>query len=100
MLAEDPDPAATSILLTASERNCASGQAMGDRFNDPQVVETTTRIAIVLSAQPLTGAQDCPGNPYRDVQIELDAPVGDREIVDGRNVGVELVPHLLALLDG
>lgn len=100
MLAEELDPTATSLVLTASERGCASGRAMGDRFNEPQVVETATRIAIVLSVQPLSGAQDCPGNPFLDVQIELDAPVGDREIVDGRSVGVELVPHLVALLDG
>ena len=100
VLVEDPNPAATSILLTASERGCASGRAMGDRFNDPQVVETATRIAVVLSVQPLTGDQDCPGNPSLDVRIELDAPLGDREVVDGRSVGVDLVPHLVALLDG
>lgn len=100
MLTEDPDPAATSILLTATELTCTGGTAMGDRFNDPQVVETATQIAIVLSAQPLGGFQTCPGNPYLDVTIELDAPVGDREIVDGRSVGVDLVPHLVALLDG
>ena len=33
--------------------------------------------------EPVSGAAECPGNPWFPVTVELDAPLGDRTVVDG-----------------
>jgi hypothetical protein len=77
----------TEIQVTATERECASGEAMGDRLLDPQVVETDDVVWIALAAVQPTGSQTCPSNPSTEVVIELDEPLGDREIRDGLVIG-------------
>ena len=79
----------TMIQLLASEVECVSGEAMGDRFNEPVVVETETQVLITMTAtQPEGDFFDCSGNPYESVEIALAAPLGDRELRDGSmNIG-------------
>lgn len=78
------DPASTMIHLLATERECASGQAMGGRLRSPQVVITSREVRITLAADPPPGDyQTCQGNPEQSVTIELGMPLGDREVVDG-----------------
>jgi hypothetical protein len=38
---------------------------------------------VTLAVVPRTGAQDCQGNPDTPFTLELDAPLGDRELLDG-----------------
>ena len=83
------DPADTTIHLLATERECASGQAMGDRLRPPHVVITNGEVRITLAADPLPG--DCPSNPEQPVVIELGTPLGDRAVVDGLTVLGDLV---------
>lgn len=79
-----PGPESTSIDLLATERDCVSGEAMGDRFRDPVVLETDTAVLISMTATPPSGdSVTCPGNPSRPVTIELATPLGDRELRDG-----------------
>ena len=85
---EPPDPDSVAFVVLATEMSCASGQAMGDRLREPQVVERATEVLLVLSADPLSGDQNCPSNPSTRVEIELSAPLGDRAVVDGRNAGL------------
>ncbi|MEM1333789.1 MAG: hypothetical protein AAGG08_10050, partial [Actinomycetota bacterium] len=87
------DTTSTEIALLATERGCASGQPMGERLLAPQVIETDAAIEIALAVIPLTEAE-CPSNPSTSFVIELDEPVGDREIRDGLDLGsiTDLVP--------
>ena len=82
----DPDspPAAdqTEIALLVTERECASGQPMGDRLLDPQIVETDDRVLLVFAAAAQFGAADCQGNPSTSVTVTLSEPLGDRELLD------------------
>ena len=94
-----PGRADTSVTLLAHERACASAQPMGDRFNEPQVTLSPTKVVIVLSVTPSPGAQECPANPVETVVVELGEPLGNREVVDGLDVGIDLATHLAALLD-
>lgn len=89
------DPASTAVHLLATERECASGQPMGDRLHSPNVVITTGEVRITLVADPPPGDyQTCPGNPEAPVVIELGMLVGDRTVVDGLSVLGELADLL------
>ena len=80
----------TVVHLLATERACASGQPMGDRLNDPVVLADDSQVSVTFSVVPLDGDQDCQGNPATAVAVARGAPLGERRLVDGRDVGVEL----------
>lgn len=71
------------LTLIATERECVSGQPMGDRLLEPEVVLTDEAVLIAMAATPPEGGGDCPGNPPQTISIELDEPLGDREIRNG-----------------
>jgi hypothetical protein len=91
----DPDHATpgaddTVVHVLAAERACASGQPMGDRLNDPLVLADTSQVSITLSVVPLEGDQTCPSNPLLAIAVDIAEPLGERRLVDGREVGFEL----------
>ena len=96
------DPAAqpltsssTRIELLATERECASGQAMGERLMGPEIVTTETAVFIAFAAVPPPGlSQNCQGNPEQPVVVELDAPLGNRVVADGLAVAGHLEDFL------
>jgi len=63
---------------------------MGDRLLGPEVVVTDSEVLIAFASIPPRGPSGCPGNPSTPVTIELPAPVGDRRVVDGLELGVEI----------
>lgn len=83
---EWPAPETTTLLLRATERNCASGQLPDGREIIPTVTEYEDRVAVVVFVEPATGGQNCQGNPTFPVSIPLLEPLGDRFIVDGSEV--------------
>ena len=85
----------TQIGMLVTERECVSGQAMGDRLLGPEVVMTETAVLIAFAASPPPGGfQTCPGNPEQAVLVELPEPLGDREVVDGLAVAGNLKDFL------
>ncbi len=88
--AEPMTTQSTTIHLLVTEWECASGQAMGDRLLGPEVLVTEDEVMIAFAANPLSGAQTCPGNPEQPVMIELSGPIGDREVVDGLALDLNL----------
>ncbi len=78
-----PTPDQTEIALLVTERACASGQPMGDRLLEPQIIEESDRVLLVFAAAVKPGGADCPGNPSTPVTVALSAPLGDRELLDG-----------------
>lgn len=77
-------PGSTTIELLATERECVSGQAMGERLLGPEIVTTANAVLIAFAAEPPPGEfQECPGNPEQAVVVELDEPLGERVISDG-----------------
>jgi len=68
---------------------------MGERLKGPQVRESAEQVLIAFAAVSLVGGATCPGNPSEAVAIELDAPLGDRSLLDGLNFppsSIELAP--------
>ncbi len=78
-----PSPADTTISLLVTEWACASGREMGDDLLDPQIVETETSVLVAFAAVASPLLDECPGNPSTAVTIELQTPLGDRELLDG-----------------
>ncbi len=86
---------ATTLDVVVSERECVSGQAIGDRLLGPQVVMTEGALRIAFAAEPPPGdAFDCPSNPETRVTVELPEPIGDREVIEGLAIGVDLEDFL------
>jgi len=86
---QSPAPAATSteIGVSVTERDCASGQAMGDRLIGPQIVESDDAVRIAFAVISQSGDQNCPDNPSEVVIVELETPLGEREIRNGLTIG-------------
>lgn len=89
------DESATTLSIVVSEVDCASGQELGDRLRGPQVVMTADAVRIAFAAEPPPGdAFTCPSNPEATVIVELPEPLGDRVIIEGLALGVDLVDYL------
>jgi hypothetical protein len=86
----EPAPEDDLVHVLAHEQACASAQPMGDRLNDPVVLADSSQVSITFSVEPLEGFQDCPGNPSVAIEVDLGEPLGERRLVDGREVGVAL----------
>ncbi len=85
--APPPEAGTTELQVLVTERACTGGRELGERLLGPQVVETDESVRISFAAIALTGNHACPSNPATPVTVELDAPLGDRELRDGRLVG-------------
>jgi hypothetical protein len=95
----DPDSAPgagdTTLAVLVTERECVSGQELGNRLLGPQVVVTDAAVRIAFAAEPPPGDSfDCPGNPEASATVELPGPLGEREIIEGLAIGVDLEDFL------
>lgn len=90
-----PLAGATTLDVLVTERECVSGAVIGGRLRGPQVVMTERAVRIAFAAVPPAGnAFDCPSNPESLVTVQLPEPLGDREIVEGLAIGVDLESYL------
>ncbi|HEY6635842.1 MAG TPA: hypothetical protein VI141_09560 [Acidimicrobiia bacterium] len=93
----DPAPGSgsTEIDVLITERPCVSGQEIGDRLLGPEIVMTENSVHLAFAAVPPPGdAFDCQGNPETPYRVVLPAPLGDREIVEGMAIGIDLEDYL------
>lgn len=80
---EEAKPEDEVLTVRAMQISCASATKRRPEEFEPLVEETDERIAVAMFVEPLEGqAFECPGNPDTGVRIELEQPVGDRQIVD------------------
>lgn len=80
--AGEPTAESTRLSLLVTERACASGQAPDGRIREPFVREAEDWVGIGWAIEPLTGGQDCQGNPSVPVTVTLERPLGDRVLLD------------------
>lgn len=80
-----PDPDSTELEVLVTEVQCSSGRDI-EGLIEPRVVYEETRIEVMLLAPDLsTGkneAYTCLGTPPTEYTLELEEPVGDREVID------------------
>lgn len=79
----DPAPPDTTFTAHVTEVACASGQSSEGRVQEPVVTYLEDVIIVTFFVEPLEGVQDCPGNPPTPVEVQLEEPVGDRQLLDG-----------------
>jgi hypothetical protein len=93
--APEPGPDATELHVLLTERECVSGQEIGDRLIGPQLVVTDANVRLAFAAEPPPGdAFSCQGNPETPFIVELPEPLGDREIIQGMTIGISLEDYL------
>jgi len=96
----DPDgseltPDSTSVDVLITERDCVDGREVGDRLLEPEVVMTEAEVRMAFATRPPDGDMfTCPGNPETLYTVALPGPLGDREIVEGLAIGIDLEDYL------
>lgn len=75
-----PDPEATQLSLLVTEVECSSGRSL-EGLIEPDVTYGDERIEVVLTAPGGIGG-NCIGTTPTDYTLQLDEPVGQREVVD------------------
>jgi hypothetical protein len=81
--AQSPTAEATELALLVTESECNSGKAADHRVKLVALEETDTTVTVTIGVKARGGYQTCPGNPATPFTVKLDAPLGDRTIVDG-----------------
>ena len=94
--ARDLPPSATSVPVWVSERECTSARDPRPFLSNPVVVEDEQDVTVYWTSTQPEGAQDCPGNPRVRRLLRLQAPLGERVLLDGSTwppSPVELTPR-------
>lgn len=77
-----PSPDSDSFTALVTRLGC-SGDQTGEVL-EPQVTTEDDRIVVTFAVAPLPeGAYPCPGNDLVPYTVQLDDPIGSRELVDG-----------------
>ena len=82
----EPDPTSSTLHLWILERECASGLPPEGRAIVPLVIETEETITITVLVERVAGDAACPMNPWFAITVDLDAPLGERQVLDGGEI--------------
>ena len=77
------DRTTTTPTLLVNELQCTSGRDPSDYLEEPRVEESAESVTVFWTSEPVAGGADCQGNPSVERRIELDEPLGDRQLLDG-----------------
>lgn len=79
-----PGPGSRTFDALVTERDCNSGQPMGNRLRPPSVTYGRDSVFVVFAATPSVnqGFATCPSNPPARVRVELSEPLGERRLLD------------------
>jgi hypothetical protein len=89
--ADDPPAADTESFTAMVERLGCSGGETGEVL-EPTVVADEGQVAVTMSVEQLpSGDYSCPGNKAEPYVVELDEPIGERQLVDGACLSGEAV---------
>ena len=79
----DVSAEATSIDVLVNEVGCASGEPADGRIATPEISYSDDAVVVTLRVVPRPGPQTCPSNPDTEYTLELDDPLGERQLLDG-----------------
>ena len=90
--ADPPDPGSDRFTVLATEVACAGGQPPTDRDVRAEVLdETAQSVSVVILVEPSRGATTCQGNPPFEFEVQLDSPLGERQVLDASIYPAEIV---------
>lgn len=72
-----------AVELLVSEVECTSARDPEPFLAEPVVVESAESVTVFWTTEAVVGGADCPGNPWVARTINLEEPLGDRELLDG-----------------
>lgn len=76
-----PDTQEVEILVR--EIGCADGDSAEGRIEEPEVEYTSDAVIVTIRVRAKGGDVTCPGNPLTPYVLELEEPMGERELLDG-----------------
>lgn len=80
------------VTVVVSEIACTGARDPGPFLHEPTVVETDQSVTVYWTTTPPESAS-CPGNPSVERTLELDAPLGERALLDGSSWPPAPVPR-------
>jgi hypothetical protein len=78
-------PEDTSVHLLVHEARCSGGESPEGRILNPKIVYAPTTIAITVELVA-AAAVGCPTSPDYLLTVNLNEPIGARQIIDGASV--------------
>lgn len=85
----------TEIAVILNEVPCVDGREIGDRLLPPEIVMTETHVFMAFAAErPPGDFFNCPGNPDTPFVVELPASLGDRTLMTGVELGIDLADYV------
>lgn len=84
------DPAELVVVL--NEIDCTGSRDPIPYLHEPVVVETGKTVTLYWTSTPPEEDNTCPGNPSVRVSVNLEAPLGDRTVLDGFEYPPQPVP--------
>jgi hypothetical protein len=83
-----PAPGALGFVALVSETACTSGRSADGRVLPPVIVREPARVLVVFAVRPPPpaspgGLEACPAPPPTRIEVQLGAPLGNRELLDG-----------------
>lgn len=77
------DRTSTSVEVGVTEQECTGARNPLPHLHEPFVVESQDTVTVYWTSTPPTGANTCPGNPMVSRDLQLEAPLGERRLLDG-----------------
>ncbi len=88
----DPGETTDSTLeVLVSEVECTSARDPEPFLAEPVVLEAAESVTVFWTSEAMTGDATCPGNPWVPRTIQLEDPLGDRELLDGSTYPPQIV---------
>lgn len=77
------DRQSRELPVLVNENECASGASATGRIQEPDIEYRRDAVIITIRVSVRSGSVDCPSNPDTPYVVQLDEPLGRRELLDG-----------------
>lgn len=85
----------TELAVILNEWSCVDGREIAERLLPPEIVMTETEVFMAFAAEKPSGNMfTCPGNPDTPYVVELPTSIGDRILMPGVELGIDLTDYL------
>lgn len=83
-----PAPTSSTLDVLVHEVECSGSRDITGLIRPPEVIETDDEVVVTFTVEPLPPADgyECAGNPSTPYTVQLDAPLGERTLLDGHFV--------------
>lgn len=87
-------PDTQEVDIVVHEIECADGDSAAGRIEEPEVEYTPEAVIVTVRVRAKAGDVTCPGNPLTPYVLELEEPIGERDLLDGGGPGRPSAPEV------